>query len=486
MKIVKLNDFNVSLKMINFLFCVFSGIAVGIFIIGSKPLIVLTIFGGVVLLILVAFKPKIGILAIVFLISSIIFEQAIPVISIGFGSLHISDIFLLFLFCMIFFKLYIDKKFRFAKTPLDFPLILFFCATIIAAFIAVTVYKVNFNIVMRQFRYFTYYLLFFVITTLIQEKKEVKFIIRGLFVVSVIVGMAMILQAIVGESIHLMPGRIEAVETFGQTYASTRILPPGQTLIFVMFITGVCYAIFMNKPAIRSGFFYLLSIIGTAIILTSNRNYWVAILFSLSIFTLLVSKAHRKRIIAEFAIALILMSTVIGLLVGIGGKPREFAVSTLDRTFSLFSVEKLFSSGSIEWRKRENYYATRTILSHPIVGIGLGNSYRPRIFGSTDNLTHYTHNGYLWILWNMGFVGFIPFMWLCIAFLARGFLNWRHVKDDFLKAVMIGFTLSYVGIMLACLVNPMFMQWFSITIIGIMMGINEAIIRINEKSQGKI
>jgi hypothetical protein len=469
--------------MIGLLFYILLGLVAGVFILGSKPAIVFTIFGGAILLVFFSSKPKIGILAIVFIVSSIIFEEAMPLISIGLGSLHIADIFLLFLFCVIFFKLSTENKFKFVKTPLDLPLVLFYLAAIISAFIAVTVYDVKFNIVMRQFRYLTYYLIIFVVTTFIQEEKEIKFIIKGLFAISCVVGIAMVLQAILGESVHIMPGRVEVTETFGNIYASTRVLPPGQTLIFVMFITGVCSFVLMNKSLVKSGYFYLLLIIGVAVILTYNRSHWMAIAFSLSIFMLLISKEHKKRLIAWLVTMFILTVTIGCLFLGIGGKAKEFTVSVIDRGVSLFAKERLYYSSSLEWRKMENYHAIRNILNHPISGIGLGNNYRSRIASTDDklNLTGYIHNGYLWILMYMGFLGFTPFMWLCIAFLVRGFLNWRDIKDEFLRAVIIGFTLSYVGIMLSCLVNPTFVEWFSITIIGIMMGINETIIRINRK-----
>ena len=192
--------------MIGSLFYIFLGIMAGMFIIGSKLLIVLTIFGGVVLLVSFVFKPEIGILAIVFLTASIIFEQAAPLFSIGVGSLHVSDIFLLFLFCVIFFRLSTDKKFRLAKTPLDIPLILFYLTIIISAFISIAVFKVDFNIVMREFRHVSYYLTFFLITNLIVQKEKMEFLIKGLFAIAVVVGLVMIIQATIGQSFHLMQG----------------------------------------------------------------------------------------------------------------------------------------------------------------------------------------------------------------------------------------------------------------------------------------
>jgi len=50
-----------------------------------------------------------------------------------------------------------------------------------------------------------------------------------------------------------------------------------------------------------------------------------------------------------------------------------------------------------------------------------------------------------------------------------------------LKSVVVGFMLSGVGILLAAIVIPVFMQWFAIVVIATMIGLTEAIIRINEE-----
>jgi hypothetical protein len=106
-------------------------------------------------------KPEFGILAIVILISSIIFEDALPLIPIGFGSFHIPDLILLSLLFLIPLNLLTDTRFSIVKTPLDTPLLLFYLATLIAAFNAVFYYNLGFNETLRIVRGLTYYLLFF-------------------------------------------------------------------------------------------------------------------------------------------------------------------------------------------------------------------------------------------------------------------------------------------------------------------------------------
>jgi len=86
----------------------------------------------------------------------------------------------------------------------------------------------------------------------------------------------------------------------------------------------------------------------------------------------------------------------------------------------------------------------------------------------------------------MGIIGFVPFLWMSFTFLKRGFLNWSKIDDRFLKCIVIGFTLSYLGLMISNVVAPKFMEWPGIIIIGIILGMNEAIYRVDKKNSEDI
>lgn len=476
------NIFRLSnLKIHHILFWIFLIIMASKFIVVMPPLFALIAAGGILLLISFTFKPEIGILAIVVIISSIIFEEALPLIPIGIGSFHIPDVFLLFLFCTISFKLITDNNFRFVKTPLDKPLILFYCSVLISAGIATIYFNVDFNMVMRQFRCLTYYLTFFVVTNCIREKSEIRLIIKGLLVIAAVVGVAMIIQAVIGQSFLLMPGRVEMATTLGLRYQSLRILPPGQTLIYVMFITIVCHLVIINKPFLKKSWaFILLITIGIAICLTYNRSYWIAIIFSSNILILITTTKVKIRIMAISFIVLILISVSLPLLLRASPKMQETFISFSNRFTSIFKAKQIYYGGSIGWRKMENRIAIEKIKKYPIFGVGLANEYRPATYGDRE-LTRYIHNGYLWIALKMGLLGLFTFLWFYMKFLIRGFVHWKSIKDEFLRSSILGFTLSGLGILLANIVNPMFMQWFSIVVIAVMTGLTEAIIRINEK-----
>ena len=482
----KLNLSVSSPKVLQFLFCIFLGIVVGKFFFVLSPLFVLAVAGGLLFLIVTLFKPEIGILALVIMISSIIIKAAIPLIPIPIGSLHVTDVILLFLLGMIPFKLFTDRDFRLSKTPLDKPLLLFYLAALISACIAIIYFKLDFNIVIRKFRLVNYYLIYFAITNLIREKRQIKFIIKGLFVIATIVGLVMIIQVIVGKSIRLMSGKMQAAGALGHFYEATRIQPSGQILIYVAFITAVCVISFINKPILKSIYFYVLLIVGMGILLTYNRNYWVTIVFSLSIFMIMISKKSKRRVIAWFVIVVILMSALSFIFLSLGGRPGAYVISVSDRFTSLFAGERMFRSSTLNWRRIENEYALRQIIKYPLFGIGLANDYRPHRFGMAEWIGWYIHNGYLWIIVKMGLIGFLPFLWFYIRFLFRGFSNWKKIEDGILKSAVTGFMLSGIGISISALITPIFMEWSGIVVISTMIGITEAIIKINEREIRKL
>jgi len=481
------NIFGLSnLKIHYILFWIFLIIIASKFIVVMLPLFALIAAVGMLILISCTFKPEIGILAIVVIISSIIFEEALPLIPIGIGSLHIPDVFLLFLLFMMSFKLITDTDFRFVKTSLDKALILFYCLGLISAGIATIYFNVDINVVMRQFRCLTYYLTFFVVTNFIREKSEIKLIIKGLLVIAAVVAVTMIIQAVIGQSFILVPGRVEMATTLGVRYQSFRILPPGQTLIYVMFITIVCHLVIINKPFFKKSWtFILFIIIGIAICLTYNRSYWIAIIFSSNILILITATKVKIRIMAISFIVLILISLSLPLLLRTSPKMQKTLISFSDRFTSIFKAKQIYYGGSISWRKMENRIAIEKIKKYPIFGIGLANAYRVAR-GNYDSLTGYAHNGYIWITVQMGLLGLFAFLWFYTKFLIRGFVRWKSVKDQFLRSSILGFTLSGLGILLVNIVNPIFMQWFSIVVIAVMIGLTEAIIGVSEREAKKL
>jgi len=439
---------------------------------------------GVFFLYIIIRKPEIGILAVIAIVASIIYKLDIPRIHIPGGSLLVTDVILLALLLQIPFKALADRSFRLLTTPLDFPLLLFIFAAFISAGISIFKYRLDFKVIVGTgLQTIIYYLLFFTITNLIREKKQLRVLFGGLFGIATVVSLAMIIQARVGQSVRLMYGRIEAAE---QGSWAMRIIPPGEVVIFVTFISAVCAIAIMNKPFFRTVYFYLIPILGAGLLLTYNRQYWGSIIFSLFIFMLLTSERGKRRFLSWIAIVFISVILVILPITTLSKTIRVYSDSIIGRFSSLFTVKETLAGSSLGWRKIENQYAWRSIVKHPFLGIGLYNTYRPPLPGMDIGKTgwdskRFIHNGYLWVLVSMGLLGFLPLMWFYICFLVRGFSNWRKIRYPIEKSAVIGYAVSGIALSLSILVEPRIMQWHGIVVIATITGLNEVIIRRNEK-----
>ncbi|MGA7828365.1 MAG: O-antigen ligase family protein [Geobacteraceae bacterium] len=474
-----LNVFRNNLSVLEIIGWLIAGAVISLVLLNVPLNYALVTAGGLLVLVVTYTRPEIGILSIVVLVSSIVFEESLGLIPIGIGSLHISDVMLLYLLFIMFRNHFSDDGSPFIRTPLDKWLLFFMATVLISAILSIVHYGVGFNDVMRQARHLAYYLLFFMVTNLVYTKEKIIFVIRAMFTIAVIVAITMILQAIVGESVQLMPGRVETARIFGRAYDATRILPPGQTLVFVMFITSFCFLALQKRVSLLlSGYFYILPILSIGILLTYNRNFWVATFLCIGILLVSIPFENNKKLIA--AIVILTMISGMGILIfdKRGSKFNDTVLSISDRFTSLFTGEELIKSRSLEIRRLENKYALVQIKKHPLLGIGLGNTYRPP-FWKTDTLTYYMENGYYWMATDMGIPALLFFMMFYLRFLFRSFKYWKTISDDFLRSALLGFMLSGIGTIPIVVISPVFMQWFSVVVIALCAGLSENIIRLN-------
>jgi hypothetical protein len=277
-----------------------------------------------------------------------------------------------------------------------------------------------------------------------------------------------------------MPGRLEQATSLEQKYEAIRVLPPGATLIYVVFLIAISTLGLIDKPILKTGSFYVLAVVGFGVLLTYNRSYWVSLIFSLGIFLIILSKRGKKRILSSFILIALMTSLLSFTLSGAGGRFREYLSSFSGRFSSLFAGERMYRDETLESRRFENTFILNKIKKYPLFGIGMVSELRPRIFTAPNESGVYIHNGYLWVMASVGLMGFLPFFWFYFRFLMRSFLNWKKVEDVYLSAALAGCMLSGLGMLLVSIVIPVFMQWKSIVVIATMIGLTESILKIND------
>lgn len=450
-----------------------------------SPVVVLASLAAIVLALAILRRAELGVLLILVATATIIAENNMPRVPIGVGQLLLSDVILLGMLGLAIVRPLMSRHPEPTGTPLDLPFLIFFGTAALSTILAIQRNAVDYLTALTKMRAFTYYLTFFIVAKLVIREQQVKLLIRELLLLAALVSVAMIAQFSLGTSVGLLAGRVEALRTEGTTYAGiTRILPPGQSLVLVGFIT-MTFRMFFARPTPGAlGRLLIWGLLAAALILTFNRSFWVAVAITLVMGILLARGSdRRKATLWMLSVGFLLAVVLLLVFYDPESEAARLASATLDRLTTLVSQETFqdpFRSSSLRWRDFEYAYAIARFLERPIIGIGLGTFYRPLLFGidweGFDGRS-YTHNGHLSILMTTGLVGYLSFLWLSLAFLKRGFQYWHRVSDPLLRSTMLAFTLTYLGLFFISVVSSIFMDWFWMPVIGVMMGTNEVIIR---------
>lgn len=478
--------------LVQVLLGIFTGLTLGAAFNRFPPIYIL---GGLVLaflLFVILKRPEVALLGILVATSSIVYEDQLPRISLGI-SLHISDVLLLILFGIVFIRWLVEPNFRVVRTPIDLPLLIFFGVTILSTTIALYQSTVDVETVRRAFRIFSYYLTFFIVIQLIKERRQLDLLIRGIYFLAFIVAGAIVLQFLLGSTVQLLPGRVETLATGSTMYAEiTRVLPPGWSVVLVSFLVLLCNMIVDRHISFSWVRYGLLGLFGIAMIFTFLRSYWAALCMIFLIMAYLFKGQERTRFIGFGFVTLLIAAAFIAI---VSYDPDSRTAKLLDASVDRFG--SLFASGafqgddnSINWRLIENEYAIAAIKADPWIGLGLGFTYRPwesridqvDLTGTNYDFRKHIHNGHFWILLQSGLLGYLSLIWLSVTFVGRGLLHWRQVQDLKLRSIVLGFVLTYGVVFVAAVANSSFTQWRWTPILGIMMGINEIVIRASRET----
>ena len=309
-----------------------ASLLVGIACIWLSPL--WTILGLVVtaFVYVVVKRPELALLVILIATSSIVFEDQLPLLTLGGISLHIPDFLLFGTLAIIAIRWLVEPGFKIMHTPLDGPLLLFCGLTLLSTFIAISKSSLDIVEARRMIRYMSYYLTFFIVTNLVRDRSQLNLLINGIFLLATVVAVAMIVQYISGVSLPFLPGRVETLNTQGTPYEDvSRILPPGWSIIMVSAVAISCILAqekFRAQAFLR---FLQLGLLGTAIVFTFIRAYWAALIFVLFLATYLVRGRQRQRLFAWWIVVFVLLVTIV--LYGLG-EPKSQVGKLVGATYS--------------------------------------------------------------------------------------------------------------------------------------------------------
>lgn len=458
------------------------------------------IFASIVSIPLLLLHPNYIIFAIIIVTASFIDYSLLPLIPfLGIGSVNITDVLLLGALAFTFgkkfyYKIFYNRQYPFVRTPLDTPIALFLLLCVIVLIYSLWILKAEFHNTFRMFRYFSYYLLFFTITNLARDRKDLSRFIWGVVYIACLTSFVCLIQQVLGISSPLIAGRVEALETMGVEYSQvTRLVPNGIHVIYISFIPLICLLVserFQGKTILLYSGIVLLAL---SLIFAYYRSLWISTLLALFLFFSVTTGRQRVKIILWGLIGIWGFLIIFLYSINANNKLTNIILASQDRILSVFRITSLKGTGADTLKDRaiENQVAWENILTYPIFGVGWGPSIHmnklPKIWAGWFVLkrTYLSiHNSILDLLMHLGLVGFSLYAWVSLLFLLRGFRNWKKIKDPFLQAVCISFTVGYVGIIVNSFVEPFFHIWRGIIPISILWGTNEAIYKV-EGIEGK-
>lgn len=404
-------------------------------------------------------RIAISLVLIVFLLQATVFDEArLPVIGTGLFSVHIVDIVLLSLIPLGFSR-------RLKRSMVSTPILILMCYAVFSALYGLVTGNTDFNHSMRGLRTFSYYIVFFVVVGRAYSPKSARILLRGLVILAIVTSLGMIIQYVVGEGIQILPRRVETLRTDGIEMAGvTRILPPGQTLVFFVFTVAIARLLFNRNADWKKEDILIALLTGSGVLLTFNRSYWIGVtiaVFALGVF------GERRRVLLGVA-CLIVFVTMVALFTNLFPDNR-LAIAFSDRAITLLKPADVLEEGSLQGRLAEQKMAWARFSESPILGLGIGASWNKAKlrFDSTG----YMHNGYMWVLTKMGVIGGVFFLILMVCLTRVFFSHPRsYVKDIGLFYGCFAFLLA---VMLGNIVNPMLWQKFSVPVIATAMALGE-------------
>jgi hypothetical protein len=441
-----------------------------------SPLWVLAGMLGMLILAAIAYRPELGLLAILVVTSGLVNAARLPALKLGAISLHIPDLILLYLLALVLTKVLVVPGFKVVRTPLDIPLTWFYFAILLSVALAITRSSLDMNFVLRRFRPLTYWLIFFAVTNLVRTRSQLVRLVRGVFCVGLLIAGTMVIQASLGPSVLIMGGWILKAEE-----GLIRFFHPGALIVYIVLITLICDMAVRRHEKYRLLRALQAIVLGAGLLATLTRHPLVSAIMSLAILVFILRRFELSRLARNLLLTAVIALVIIGAL-AISGRESlilEYSTVYIGRLQSMFSARILTPDENLVPRWMEIRYAWPHIVENPIFGIGLGSPYRPRLYEG-EVIAYYIHNAYLWIWLAAGLFGLIPFLWLSVRFLRRGLRYWRNVQDHFLRSVTLGFTLAYLGMMISNLVAPSFLQDWGMAVFGVILGINESILIHNE------
>ena len=336
------------------------------------------------------------------------------------------------------------------------------------------------SFILRDIRGPIYLLLAFTATVLLFRKADGRAALRVMACVLWSAAILVTVESLTGR--QLLAGRVETVDRIAPGLSSagldaTRFLVAPKDLALLCCCAGLVLLLRGGGPKMLPwGPVILLPSLGLVFFSFSRRAF---LAFAVAIvFVFLVTRL--SRVIVR---VLVMAPVVVGIFAVSVLMPLS-ADSYVSRQANAFSDRVLTGLGSearsqdkgLAFRDSEDEYAVKSVLSSPVVGLGLGATYRPDLpgqpFQGEDEAygRTYAHNFYLWLGVKLGVLGLAAFALFVLRPVAAA-TSITSRSNDPNDQVLLAVAAGVVGLCAVNWVAPIFNEPATAVVLGCALGI---------------
>ena len=344
---------------------------------------------------------------------------------------HVSELLFIGLLIVWLTKKVVAGSFEFEKTPLDIPIVVFFCWVLLAVpFATDWTYSID-----EWRKAIPRFLIFWFVVNVVNTEQQVRGI---LFSFSV----GLLLLVLV-ESVHFFSqggDPLSMTIRAGSLSGSSQWLSYYLVIGFPILVLGLVCA---HRPLERTFYSMALGLTFLTVIIVHTRAVWVAMLLQISVYVLWKS---TRRWLVTGVVASLIVCVVLSFFVLLGQRVDFLSKSGFSNTKTM----------SLRWNTWN--VAMDDIREHPLLGIGYGkHSFKLKHPELKEGLHTHVHNSFLSHAVQVGIPGFLALIWIFWRVVKHLI---RHVGVDsnqYKETVALAMLLLTVGVVVRNLFDDMFM-----------------------------
>jgi len=367
---------------------------------------VLGLLVGISLFVGIIIKPEVAIWGLVILRSIAgPFMQATTVFP-GALNINISGILnLLVIFAGMYYI--VTKKVNLLELPISKPYSLFMAICFATTLIAPD----KITAIRYCVRFLSYFMLYVVTITVLQNKKQIVNLIHIIF-------LSAIIPLSVGFYQFFMGTGSMAISSFNRIFATFgHPVPYGFYLMLLLVIAIVLFLYYSNIGPQKIGWGIICLAMGASLLQTFTRGAWIGLIIAL-----IVIGFRYKRVWVFLPLLLI---ALVALITSISERLADISEPISEQ------------SSSLSWRVNLWKEAFPMIKSNPI-GNGLGSFVLYSSLKIKDQLSG-AHNVYLRLAMETGLLGLGAYLWLMFALGKEAIKNYISLSDGYFKMLNLGF-----------------------------------------------